>query len=103
MFSWSGVINRKQLFNAVLFVILVFRDLKRHFSGFDYSSFYFVCMDLLVFCVWLSKVCMQGQNGSHFEPKPVPPPIPKKCDWEIEPAELDFSNAAMIGKVCVFF
>lgn len=43
---------------------------------------------------------MQGQNGSHFEPKPVPPPIPKKCDWEIEPAELDFSNAAMIGKVC---
>lgn len=44
---------------------------------------------------------MQGQNGSHFEPKPVPPPIPKKCDWEIEPAELDFSNAAMIGKVCV--
>ncbi|CAH8390056.1 unnamed protein product [Eruca vesicaria subsp. sativa] len=39
-----------------------------------------------------------GQNGSHFEPKPVPPPIPKKCDWEIEPAELDFSNAAMIGK-----
>ena len=46
---------------------------------------------------------MQGQNGSHFEPKPVPPPIPKKCDWEIEPAELEFSNAAMIGKVCVFF
>ncbi|KAF8068531.1 hypothetical protein N665_1146s0024 [Sinapis alba] len=39
-----------------------------------------------------------GQNGSHFEPKPVQPPIPKKCDWEIEPAELDFSNAAMIGK-----
>ena len=44
---------------------------------------------------------MQGQNGSHFEPKPVQPPIPKKCDWEIEPAELDFSNAAMIGKVCL--
>uniref|UniRef100_A0A0D3A3P5 Protein kinase domain-containing protein n=1 Tax=Brassica oleracea var. oleracea TaxID=109376 RepID=A0A0D3A3P5_BRAOL len=38
-----------------------------------------------------------GQNGSHFEPKPLPPPIPKKCDWEIDPAELDFSNAAMIG------
>ncbi|KAF3528617.1 hypothetical protein DY000_02038500 [Brassica cretica] len=38
-----------------------------------------------------------GQNGSHFEPKPVPPPIPKKCDWEIDPPELDFSNA-MIGK-----
>uniref|UniRef100_M4EDK7 non-specific serine/threonine protein kinase n=1 Tax=Brassica campestris TaxID=3711 RepID=M4EDK7_BRACM len=56
--------------NAVLFGVLVFRDSKRHF----------------------------GQNGSHFEPKPVQPPIPKKCDWEIEPAELDFSNAAMIGK-----
>ncbi|CAN6930024.1 unnamed protein product [Brassica oleracea var. botrytis] len=40
----------------------------------------------------------RGQNGSHFEPKPLPPPIPKKCDWEIDPAELDFSNAAMIGK-----
>ncbi|KAL0646662.1 hypothetical protein Bca4012_044953 [Brassica carinata] len=35
---------------------------------------------------------------SHFEPKPLPPPIPKKCDWEIDPAELDFSNTAMIGK-----
>ncbi|KAL0751168.1 hypothetical protein Bca101_033171 [Brassica carinata] len=39
-----------------------------------------------------------SQNGSHFEPKPLPPPIPKKCDWEIDPVELDFSNAAMIGK-----
>ncbi|CAN7017559.1 unnamed protein product [Brassica oleracea var. botrytis] len=39
-----------------------------------------------------------GQNRSHFEPKPVPPPIPKKCDWEIEPAELDFPNGAMIRK-----
>ncbi|KAL0647439.1 hypothetical protein Bca4012_045730 [Brassica carinata] len=40
----------------------------------------------------------RSQNGSHFEPKPLPPPIPKKCDWEIDPVELDFSNAAMIGK-----
>ncbi|GAB2214453.1 hypothetical protein Droror1_Dr00018801 [Drosera rotundifolia] len=39
-----------------------------------------------------------GQNGSHFEPKPVPPPLPNKCDWEIEPSELDFSNSAIIGK-----
>ncbi|ONI30882.1 hypothetical protein PRUPE_1G279200 [Prunus persica] len=39
-----------------------------------------------------------GQNGSHFEPKPVPPPLPNKCDWEIEPAELDFSSSVTIGK-----
>ncbi|KAL3501454.1 hypothetical protein ACH5RR_035903 [Cinchona calisaya] len=39
-----------------------------------------------------------GQNGSHFEPKPVPPPLPNKCDWEIDPFELDFSNSATIGK-----
>ncbi|KAF8408132.1 hypothetical protein HHK36_007274 [Tetracentron sinense] len=39
-----------------------------------------------------------GQNGSHFEPKPVPPPLPKKCDWEIDPLELDFSNSNIIGK-----
>ncbi|XP_057494318.1 serine/threonine-protein kinase VIK-like [Actinidia eriantha] len=39
-----------------------------------------------------------GQNGSHFEPKPVPPPLPNKCDWEIDPTELDFSNSNTIGK-----
>ncbi|KAG2707082.1 hypothetical protein I3843_05G119500 [Carya illinoinensis] len=39
-----------------------------------------------------------GQNGSHFEPRPVPPPLPNKCDWEIDPSELDFSNSSIIGK-----
>ncbi|KAL4361607.1 hypothetical protein GQ457_04G010950 [Hibiscus cannabinus] len=39
-----------------------------------------------------------GQNGSHFEPRPVPPPLPNKCDWEIDPAELDFSHSNIIGK-----
>ncbi|KAH0859165.1 hypothetical protein HID58_087426 [Brassica napus] len=39
------------------------------------------------------------QDGSHFEPRPVSPPIPNKCDWETEPAEVDFPNSAMIGKV----
>lgn len=39
-----------------------------------------------------------GQNGSHFEPKPVAPPLPNKCDWEVEPSELDFSTSTIIGK-----
>ncbi|KAE9607358.1 hypothetical protein Lal_00026920 [Lupinus albus] len=39
-----------------------------------------------------------GQNGSHFEPNTVPPPLPNKCDWEVDPTELDFSNSARIGK-----
>ncbi|GLT27831.1 hypothetical protein SLA2020_028020 [Shorea laevis] len=39
-----------------------------------------------------------GQTGSHFEPKPVLPPLPNKCDWEIDPSELDFSNSSIIGK-----
>ncbi|XP_051122376.1 integrin-linked protein kinase 1-like [Andrographis paniculata] len=39
-----------------------------------------------------------GQNGSHFEQKPLPPPLPNKCDWEIDPDELDFTNASIIGK-----
>ncbi|KAL8137795.1 hypothetical protein V2J09_003796 [Rumex salicifolius] len=39
-----------------------------------------------------------GQNGSHFEPKTVAPPLPNKYDWEIEPSELDFSHSTMVGK-----
>ncbi|XP_059655799.1 serine/threonine-protein kinase VIK-like isoform X1 [Cornus florida] len=39
-----------------------------------------------------------GQSGSHYEPKPVLPPVPNKCDWEIDPSELDFSNQSTIGK-----
>lgn len=39
-----------------------------------------------------------GQTGSHFEPRAVLPPLPNKCDWEIDPSELDFSSSARIGK-----
>ncbi|XP_074578171.1 serine/threonine-protein kinase VIK-like [Curcuma longa] len=39
-----------------------------------------------------------GQDGSHFEAKSVPPPLPNKCDWEIDPSELDFTTATLIGK-----
>ncbi|KAI3995437.1 hypothetical protein MKX01_006659 [Papaver californicum] len=39
-----------------------------------------------------------GQTGSHFDSKPVPPPLPNKCDWEIDPTELDFSVSNLIGK-----
>ncbi|KAL3631196.1 hypothetical protein CASFOL_024180 [Castilleja foliolosa] len=39
-----------------------------------------------------------GQNGSHFEPRSVAPPLPNKCDWEIDPHELNFSGSALIGK-----
>ncbi|KAJ4907570.1 hypothetical protein Rs2_11228 [Raphanus sativus] len=33
--------------------------------------------------------------------RPVSSPIPNKCDWETEPAELDFPNSAMIRKIVV--
>ncbi|KAF3659915.1 putative transmembrane emp24 domain-containing protein p24delta7-like [Capsicum annuum] len=51
-------------------------------------------------CLKFAEVCerIPGQNGSHFEPRTVPPPLSKKCDWEIDPTELDFSNSVMIGK-----
>ncbi|XP_072093396.1 serine/threonine-protein kinase VIK isoform X2 [Arachis hypogaea] len=39
-----------------------------------------------------------GQNGSHLEHRPVPPPLPNRCDWEVDPTELDFSNSICIGK-----
>ncbi|KAL4569505.1 hypothetical protein LXL04_025144 [Taraxacum kok-saghyz] len=39
-----------------------------------------------------------GQNGSHSEPKPVLPPLSNKCDWEIDPVELDFTSAHTVGK-----
>ncbi|KAL9999361.1 putative transferase, protein kinase TKL-Pl-5 family [Helianthus debilis subsp. tardiflorus] len=45
-----------------------------------------------------SSSFLQGQNGSHFEPRPVPPPLSNKCDWEIDPQELDFTNSHLIGK-----
>ncbi|KAL9999872.1 putative ankyrin repeat-containing domain-containing protein [Helianthus debilis subsp. tardiflorus] len=40
-----------------------------------------------------------GQDGSHSEPKPVLPPLSNKCDWEIDPVELDFTNSHIVGKV----
>ncbi|KAK4403046.1 Integrin-linked protein kinase [Sesamum angolense] len=39
-----------------------------------------------------------GQNGSHYQRRHVPPPLPNKIHWEIDPAELDFSNSTLIGK-----
>ncbi|KAG2647005.1 integrin-linked protein kinase 1-like isoform X2 [Panicum virgatum] len=39
-----------------------------------------------------------GKTGSHFEPKTIPPPLTNKADWEINPLELDFAKAVVIGK-----
>lgn len=47
------------------------------------------------------KSILQGMSGSHFEPRPVAPPLPNKCDWEIEPTELDFATSTLIGKVWI--
>ncbi|KAF8378722.1 hypothetical protein HHK36_030071 [Tetracentron sinense] len=54
---------------------------------------------LILKCLFWHSKSLQGQNGSHFESKPVPPPLPKKCDWEIDPSELNFSNSSIVGKV----
>ncbi|KAL6657540.1 hypothetical protein ACP70R_005320 [Stipagrostis hirtigluma subsp. patula] len=39
-----------------------------------------------------------GKTGSHFEAKSIPPPLTNKADWEINPLELDFTKAVIIGK-----
>ncbi|KAK4261058.1 hypothetical protein QN277_004109 [Acacia crassicarpa] len=39
-----------------------------------------------------------GQRGSHTEQNSVAPPLPNKCDWEVDPTELDFSHVVRIGK-----
>ncbi|KAK1267065.1 Serine/threonine-protein kinase HT1 [Acorus gramineus] len=52
----------------------------------------------LSFLEQFTTVAILGQTGSHFEPKPVPPPLPSKCEWEIDPSELDFSTSMIIGK-----
>lgn len=39
-----------------------------------------------------------GNHGSRLEARQVAPPLPQKCDWEIDPSELDFSNFTPIGK-----
>jgi len=39
-----------------------------------------------------------GNHGSRLEAKQVAPPLPQKCDWEIDPKELDLSNFTLIGK-----
>ncbi|KAI4962518.1 hypothetical protein ZWY2020_030303 [Hordeum vulgare] len=38
----------------------------------------------------------------YFEAKSIPPPLTNKADWEINPLELDFTKAVMIGKVRLF-
>jgi len=48
---------------------------------------------------WVWCLTTQGQTGSHSEHSPVLPPLPNKCDWEVDPSELDFSNSVCIGKV----
>ncbi|KAI3799833.1 hypothetical protein L1987_35137 [Smallanthus sonchifolius] len=54
---------------------------------------------------WVSKYAtsfsvreVEGQDGSHSEPKPVLPPLPNKCDWEIDPVELDFTSSRIVRK-----
>ncbi|KAF7123976.1 hypothetical protein RHSIM_Rhsim12G0079000 [Rhododendron simsii] len=74
--------------------------LKSH-GGLSYSFSPFAILDMVEIAVdWMGVVLMldEGQNGSHFEQKPVPPPLSNKCDWEIDPSELDFSTSNIIGK-----
>eukprot|EP01018_Ginkgo_biloba_P008977 Gb_36893 [translate_table: standard] len=40
-----------------------------------------------------------GNHGSRLEAKAVSPPLPQKCDWEIDPSELDLLNCSLIGKL----
>eukprot|EP00252_Welwitschia_mirabilis_P006557 TRINITY_DN1743_c0_g2_i6.p1 TRINITY_DN1743_c0_g2~~TRINITY_DN1743_c0_g2_i6.p1 ORF type:complete len:432 (-),score=73.46 TRINITY_DN1743_c0_g2_i6:271-1566(-) len=39
-----------------------------------------------------------GNHGSRVDAKQVAPPMPQKCDWEIDPSELDFTSCVHIGK-----
>ncbi|KAH7283783.1 hypothetical protein KP509_34G023800 [Ceratopteris richardii] len=41
---------------------------------------------------------VMGSHGSRLEPKDVAPPVPQRCDWEIDPNEIDFQKSTIIGK-----
>ncbi|MCO5614651.1 hypothetical protein L7F22_068935 [Adiantum nelumboides] len=42
--------------------------------------------------------CVMGSHGSRLEPKDVAPPVPQRCDWEIDPSEIELQKSAIIGK-----
>ena len=42
---------------------------------------------------------IKGTHGSRLGGEDAVPPLPQRCDWEIDPNELDFSSSVIIGKV----
>ncbi|CAD6341263.1 unnamed protein product [Miscanthus lutarioriparius] len=62
----------------------------------EHGGLTYVCIPIPPVTVWYGF--SGGKTGSHFEPKTIPPPLTNKADWEINPLELDFTKAQVIGK-----
>jgi len=80
-------------------------ELLESLGGLPYVSSFIACFESLFISLFIQLIISrfdgvaQGQNESHFAFRVVPPLLPNKRDWEINPYELNVSSSVRIGKV----